>query len=63
MIKNMGGIDRIIRLVVGGVILVVGIMAGSWWALLGGILVGTAALGRCPAYLPFRMSTCRVKTK
>jgi hypothetical protein len=63
MVKNMGGTDRIIRLVVGAAILVVGGIAGSWWALLGVVFIVTGFLKFCPAYLPFRINTCRVKTK
>ncbi|RKX33643.1 MAG: DUF2892 domain-containing protein [Verrucomicrobia bacterium] len=55
---NMGALDRIIRLVVGIAILVLGYTTQSWWGLVGLIPLGTAAIGWCPAYLPFGMSTC-----
>jgi hypothetical protein len=63
MVKNMGSVDRLIRLVVGAAILIVGIIAGSWWALLGAVLIVTGFLKFCPLYLPFRFNTIRAKTK
>jgi len=56
---NMGTLDRIMRLVVGIAILVLGYVYHSWWGLVGLIPLGTAAIGWCPAYLPFGISTCR----
>ena len=56
---NMGTLDRIIRLVVGIAILVLGYTYQNWWGLVGLIPLGTAAIGWCPAYLPFGISTCR----
>lgn len=57
MKKNMGRADRSIRFVIGLAIIIAGIIYGSWWGALGVILVGTAFVGLCPAYLPFRIST------
>lgn len=59
---NIGKPDRIMRLVVGIVILVLGYYYQSWWGLVGLIPLGTAAIGWCPAYLPFGISTCRKPT-
>jgi hypothetical protein len=61
MTANVGGFDRIIRLLVGLVILAVGYAFGSWWGLLGLIPIMTAITGFCGLYIPFRISTCRVK--
>lgn len=63
MVKNMGSVDRLIRLVLGLVILLISIGAKSWWALLGIVLVATALLKSCPLYLPFRFSTNKHKTQ
>ena len=59
MIKNMGSADRAIRAVVGLGVIGWGVWASSWWGALGLILVVTAAIGWCPAYLPFGIKTCR----
>jgi hypothetical protein len=54
---NMGTTDRIIRTVVGAAIIIAGIYFQSWWGVIGLIPLGTAAIGWCPAYLPFGIST------
>ncbi len=56
---NMGGADRIIRLILGVVIIGVGIYYQSWWGAVGIIPLATAATSRCPLYLPFGLSTCK----
>lgn len=65
--KNMGSADRIIRAVVGIAVLVAAffappLMAGwlHWIALAAGaILIVTALVSVCPAYMPFGIRTCR----
>lgn len=61
MKKNVGSVDAIIRIVIGIVILVLGIIYNSWWGLIGLIPLGTALSGRCLLYLPFGITTCKVK--
>lgn len=63
MKKNMGTADRIIRLVVGIAVGGVGLYFQSFVGLIAIPLVLTAAIGFCPAYLPFGFSTCSVKGK
>lgn len=58
---NMGNIDRVIRLVIGLVIITLGVVYQSWWGVIGLLPLLTAAAGRCPAYLPFGISTCKSK--
>ncbi len=57
MTCNMGKADRIFRAVVGAAILGVGLYYQSWWGLVGLIPLGTASIGYCPVYSPFRIST------
>ncbi len=59
--KNVGSLDRILRLVAGLGILAAGLVLKSWWGLAGLVPLLTAAIGFCPAYLPFGLSTCRKK--
>lgn len=58
MERNMGAQDRIIRVVLGVAIIGAGIAYQSWWGLIGLIPLATAAVGTCPAYLPFGLRTC-----
>ena len=67
MEKNMNGIDRIIRVVI-AIAAVVGAAAvgfgsvGAWILLVvGGIMLVTAAVGFCPLYRVFGVSTCKVR--
>ncbi len=61
MKKNVGGIDRMIRLVVGLVLIGWGVVAQNMWGLIGIIPLFTAAIGWCPAYLPFGISSCKAE--
>jgi hypothetical protein len=63
MIKNVGGFDRIFRIVVGLAIIAVGIIYKSWWGAIGLIPLVTGLTSRCPMYLPFGLRTCKVKGK
>lgn len=62
MKTNVGGIDRILRVIVGLALLGAGLAFKSWWGLVGLAPLLTAAIGWCPAYLPLGLNTCAVKT-
>lgn len=59
MTKNMGGIDRGIRVVVGVALLAWGYIEQNWLGAIGLVPLFTAAIGWCPAYLPFGIKTCK----
>ena len=59
MKKNIGNSDKNIRVVLGVVIIALGLNFQSWWGLVGLMLLVTAFVGVCPAYLPFGLSTCK----
>lgn len=59
--KNVGKMDRILRLIIGLAIIIAGIAKGSWWGAIGIIPLATALFGVCPAYLPFGLNTCKIK--
>lgn len=61
MIANVGGVDRVVRAVAGIAILGAGLYFKSWWGLVGLVPLGTAVFRFCPAYLPFALSTCKIK--
>ena len=57
MSKNVGGIDRILRIVIGIALLVWGYMTQNWWGAIGVVPLFTALIGWCPAYAPFGIKT------
>ena len=61
MTANVGGVDRILRIVAGLAILsLYFVLEGNvrYWALLGIVPVLTGTFRFCPAYLPFGINTC-----
>jgi len=68
MIKNMGNVDRAIRLliVVGiGVLYLTGRLSGTWALILGvvgGVFFATSLIGVCPAYKLLKISTLGKKS-
>ena len=64
MTRNMGTVDRAIRAALGlGLLSLLIILEGNarWFGLIGLVPLATAALGWCPAYLPFGISTCATR--
>ena len=61
MKTNMGGVDRGVRAVAGVALIAWALMGGPVWAWIGVVPLATAAIGWCPAYLPFGISTCGKK--
>lgn len=62
MTSNVGGIDRILRVVLGVVLIGLTLMGtiGAWgW--IGLVPIATAALGFCPLYTVLGFSTCPMK--
>ena len=62
MKANVGGIDRILRIAVGALLIVLAAlgMIGAW-GYIGIVPVLTGLFRFCPAYLPFGWSTCETK--
>lgn len=59
MSKNLGGIDRSVRLVVGFVIAGAGLYYQGWWGAIGVLLIATALMGWCPLYALLGINTCK----
>ena len=55
---NVGKTDKISRIILGVVIILVGFYFKSWWGAVGVIPIVTGFIRWCPAYLPFGFSTC-----
>jgi hypothetical protein len=58
MSKNVGGIDRILRIVVGLGLIAYALIANVMWGWIGVIPLGTALIGFCPAYRLIGVNTC-----
>jgi len=59
MIKNVGGIDKVLRITLGLSVIIAGIVMQSWWGVIGLLPLFTATTGWCPAYLPFNFSSAK----
>lgn len=60
MTKNVGGIDRILRIVAGlALIALAATGTVGVWGYVGVVPLLTGAIGWCPAYLPLGIKTCR----
>jgi Na+/proline symporter len=67
MTKNVGGIDKILRIVIGLAAIafaLVGPETGyNAWGFLGIVPLATALLGGCPPYAMLGINTCSVKNE
>ncbi len=61
MTKNIGKVDKVARIVVGVIFIVLGMMTGSWLGIIGIIPIATAFFGTCPLYDLLKMNTCNDK--
>lgn len=67
MKKNMGAADRIIRVIIAAIILILyfsNVIGGTLFIVLlviAAIFTLTSLVGICPLYIPFKISTCPKK--
>jgi hypothetical protein len=61
MEPNVGTADRAIRIILGLAIAAAGLLFESWLGLIGLVPLATGLAGRCPAYLPLGITTCRLR--
>jgi hypothetical protein len=59
--KNVGSIDRVIRIVAGVAIIGAGVYYQSWWGAIGAVPLLTGLMGWCPPYALFGWNTCSIK--
>ena len=63
MKTNVGGIDKIIRILAGVALIAWALMGGPVWAWIGVVPLATGLLGWCPAYTMLGMNTCPLSKK
>lgn len=61
---NVGGMDRVLRIVAGLVIFALGVAGPlGWWGLVGLVPLATGVLRFCPAYTLLGIRTCAADGK
>jgi hypothetical protein len=61
MKANVGSSDKIIRIILGIVIIAAGFYFKSWFGLIGIVPLLTAFVSFCPLYSVIGVNTCKVK--
>ena len=62
MKKNVGGIDKTIRIIIGLAVIGAGIYFQSWWGAIGFLPLLTGLIGWCPPYALLGFNSCKVKS-
>lgn len=63
MKSNVGGVDKVVRILAGIALIAWALMGGPVWAWIGVVPLATGLLGWCPAYTLFGMNTCPLSKK
>ncbi|MDZ7265135.1 MAG: DUF2892 domain-containing protein [candidate division KSB1 bacterium] len=63
MKTNVGATDKLIRIVVGILLIVWGIFGSKIWVIIGLIPLITGLIGYCPLYTVLGINTCKTKTQ
>ena len=58
---NIGTTDRIIRVIIGLIVIALGCYLSSWWGIIGLLPILTSVTGWCGLYTLFGISTCKIK--
>lgn len=64
MQANVGGLDRVARIVAGLALILFALLSGSAyaaWGWIGVLPLATGLIGWCPACLPFGFKTCKTR--
>ncbi|MBL3568381.1 YgaP family membrane protein [Rhodovulum visakhapatnamense] len=57
--KNVGGIDRILRIVIGALMVIAALLGYSNWLLIGMVPLATGLMSTCPLYSLIGLNTCK----
>ena len=60
MHHNVGGIDQILRIVLGVVICTIGVIYNNWWGMIGLIPLVTGTMSWCPLYNLVELSSLKI---
>lgn len=60
MKANVGGIDRILRIVLGAILILWAVLGGPVWAWIGIVPLATGFIKFCPLYPILGMNTCPI---
>ena len=66
MKANVGGIDKVLRIVLGaGLLALVFVLEGDarWWGLVGLVPLATGLIGFCPLYPLLGLNTCPLEER
>ena len=55
-------LSRVIRIAIGAGIIIVGLILNSQWWTFGIFPLATGLINRCPTFLPFGQSACKIET-
>lgn len=58
MKTNEGSLDRILRIIVGALLIIGAVMGYGWWMWIGVVPLATGLIGWCPLYTLFGFNTC-----
>ncbi|HSO86914.1 MAG TPA: DUF2892 domain-containing protein [Draconibacterium sp.] len=56
---NVGKVDRLLRIILGLIIAILGVVFDSWWGLVGIIPLATGLFQFCPMYFLMKISTVK----
>ena len=59
MTKNVGSIDRILRVVIGVLLIIGALMGYGWWMWIGVVPLATGLMGSCLLYSLLGINTCK----
>ena len=54
---NVGSVDRLLRIILGLIVAILGVYFNSWWGLIGIVPLATGIFSFCPLYSILNMST------
>ena len=59
---NIGGLDRILRILIGAALIIAALVTGITWLWIGVVPLATGLLRSCPAYSLLGLNTCPMKS-